>query len=111
MFSVSLLVRLDESNPMWSMISESCGWRSAMWANLGTSPTARNMTASPAFSAAGQNQSAVPSESQARVGGVFERQAHAKHAWLLLPCRQQRRRFRVLQRNAAHDSEAVGITL
>src|SRR6516164_4760212 len=68
MFSVILLVRLDEFNPMWSMMSESCGWRSAMWANLGTSPTARNMTASPAFSAAGQN--AVPSESQASVGGV-----------------------------------------
>jgi hypothetical protein len=63
MFSVILLVRLDEFKPMWSMMSVSCGWRSAMWANRGTSPTA--MTASPAFSAAGQNQSAVPSESQA----------------------------------------------
>ena len=49
-------------------------------------------------------------EPSARRGRV-ERHAHAEHARLLLPCRQQRRRFRVLQRNAAHDSEAAGITL
>src|SRR5262249_18139686 len=36
---------------MWSMMSVSCGWRSAMRANPGTAPTARNMTASPAWNA------------------------------------------------------------
>src|SRR5215468_9380561 len=109
MFSVILLVRLDEFKPMWSMMSVSCGWRSAMWANLGTSPPARNMTASPAFSAAGQNQSAVPSESQASVWGVL----NVTRTPTMPGCcfHVQPRRFRVLQRNAAHDSEAVGITL
>ena len=69
------------------------------------------MTGSPAFSAAGQNQSAVPSVSQPIIVGVVERHAHAEHARLLLPLRQQRDRFRILQRDAAHDGEAVGISL
>ena len=48
--------------PMWSMMRVSCGWRSAIGANFDSRPNARNMTGSPAFSAAGQNQSAVPSD-------------------------------------------------
>ena len=96
---------------MWSMMSVSCGWRSAMRANRETAPTARNMTGSPAFSAARPEPIGGAVEGPASVEGLVERQAHTEHARLLLPCRQQRRRFPVLQRNAAHDSEAIGITL
>jgi len=61
-----------------------------MLANFDTWPGARNMTGTPAFSAAGQNQSAVPSVSQGRgVGG--EGDADAEHSALLLPSSQQRR--------------------
>ena len=57
--------------PMWSMMSGSPGWRSAIGANVATRPNARNMTGSQAFSAAGQKQSAVPSESQPIIVGLL----------------------------------------
>src|SRR4029077_4149106 len=42
--------------------------------------------------------------------GRVEHQAYAEHAGLLSPCRQQRRRFWILEPDLAHDGEAVGIT-
>ena len=99
--------------PMWSMMSGEP--RMALGDRSRTStrwPDARNITGSPAFSAAGQNQSAVPSDEPCRIVlRIVEGHPHAEHARLLLPLRQQRRRFRVLQRDAAHDREAVGIAL
>ncbi len=41
--------------------------------------------------------------------GSVERHAHAEHARLILPPRQERSRLRILQRDAAHDREAAGI--
>jgi hypothetical protein len=69
------------------------------------------MTGTSAFSAAGQNQSAVSvrQPSNGRVG--VEGDPNAEHSALLLPSRQQRRGLRILERDAAHDAEAVGITL
>src|SRR5437764_1051330 len=49
-------------------MSCSRGWRSATEANAALWPGARNITGSPAFSASGQNQSAVPSLTQAAAG-------------------------------------------
>src|SRR5436190_12025609 len=43
------------------MINVSWGWRSAMRTTCADRPLIRNMMGSPAFSAAGQNQSALPS--------------------------------------------------
>ena len=96
---------------MWSMMSVSCGWRSAMRANLGTAPTARNMTGSPAFSAAGQNQSAVPSESQASVAGVLNVKRTPSMPGCCFHVGSSAADFGSCSANAAHDSEAVGITL
>jgi hypothetical protein len=38
-----------------------------------------------------------------------EGEAHAEHARLLLPARNQRAALRLLERDAAHDREAIGI--
>ena len=65
---------------------------------------------SPAFSAAGQNQWAVPSVSHLS-RKPLERDPDAEHSRLLLPLREQRRRLRVLDRDAAHDGEATGYRL
>ena len=54
------------------MMRVSCGWRSAMRANIDTRPGAKNMTGTPAFSAAGQNQSAVPSVSHGIVTSLLK---------------------------------------
>src|SRR6476620_3583412 len=56
------LSRADEM-PIWSMINVSCGCRWAIWLNSGSWPPVKNITGMPFFSAAGQNQSAVPSVS------------------------------------------------
>src|SRR4030095_780951 len=64
-------VAMTAFTPMWSMISVSPGWRSAIDANFGSRPNARNMTGSPAFSAAGQNQSAVPYDRQPIIVGLL----------------------------------------
>src|SRR5262245_14824969 len=65
-------VAMTAFTAMWSMISVSPAWRSAIGANFGSRPNAMNMTGSPAFSAAGQNQSAVPSDSQPIIVGVLK---------------------------------------
>ena len=77
---------------MWSMISGSCGWRSAIGANFGMLPGARNMTGRPAFSAAGQNQSAAPSG--ARASGAWNVSRTPSMPGCSLHFRQQRRRLR-----------------
>ena len=42
---------------------------------------------------------------------AVQREPHAQHSWLLPPLRKKCGRFRLLQRNAAHDRETAGITL
>src|ERR1700681_2805349 len=62
---IVLFRMVSDEMPMWSMMRMSWGWRSAMRPNSDVWPVVRNMMGMPAFSAAGQNQSADPSVSHA----------------------------------------------
>src|SRR5215831_8699176 len=96
---------------MWSIMSVSCGWLSAMRGEPRNLADRKKHDCKSSFLGCRPEPiGGAVGEPSARRGRV-ERQAHAEHARLLLPCRQQRCRFRVLQRNAAHDTEAAGITL
>jgi len=68
-------------------------------------PPPRNITGIAAFSAAGQNQSAVPSVIHFADVGVKARRIVA----LLLPGRNERGRFRIVEMDAAHDAKAIRI--
>ena len=94
------------------MMRVSCGWRSAMRREH-RHPARRkehDRELRPSRPPARTSRRSRPI-SQANRACVVERHAHAEHPRLLLPFRQQRRRLRILERDAAHDGEAVGIAL
>src|SRR5262249_25212672 len=97
--------------PMWSMINVSCGCCSAMGPSSATRPGAKHMTGSPAFSAAPQNQSAVPSESQGIVCALLKVTRTPSTPSCSFHFGSRSARLGILQRDAAHDAEAGWIAL
>src|SRR5205814_1871798 len=97
--------------PMWSIMKVSCGWRSAMRANIDTRPGAKNMTSTPAFSTASQNQSVMPSVSQGIIVGLLNVTRTPNIPSCSFHFGSSAADCGFWSRDAAHDGEAVGISL
>src|SRR6516225_1906565 len=88
------------------MMSVRVGWRSAMGPNNAVCPVVRNITGTRAFSAAGQNQSAVPSVSHLACGPAMLSRTPSTAG-----CSRQpgTRRAGIVERDVAHGGEAPRI--
>src|SRR6516164_4852205 len=96
--------------PMWSMINVSCGCCSAILPNTAMRPRETHHGKSGFFDRRPEPVGGAVREPRNRAR-VVEDHAHAQHPLLRLPFRQQIGRLGILQRDAAHDAEALGITL
>src|SRR6266700_2922397 len=64
--------RVNRRSPTWSIVRQSSGWRSAIFASASSDPGTSTMSGILAFSAAGHSQSAVPSVSHGRCRSVWK---------------------------------------